>query len=513
MNKDSNKLFVIILFIITALFYIQIIKLPINAFDEGTMLVGAERVLNGDIPYKNFSTAYAPGQITILAGLFKAFGTSVTTARIYDILIKTLLSLSIFIVVRFLSSSIFALGGWVTSLIWIMYKSNVVYPMYIFFLIIFTSFYFFLFYMKRDKIYFVVLCGILTALSIMFRIELGVPAAVFFIFVLILRKVMDVQKSWSPLFYYLAGGLAVGLPLLFYYDTIATLEVIFTETVLNPLAFLEHRGFPYPSLNRNTLPFYVFPLVPITSLVTSIIMVKRRNDPVLAYGVLFLSIFGIICLNQARVRSDIIHILPVALSSMILAPLLLYMLPKVIRLNINVYRTICVVFTVVFCITLYEPVKAIMLVLDRTDGFVIKVTNPDIERAKYSTIFGDIKYVAPYVKNNTSENDYIYVGVKNHDRFIYNDPLIYFLAERKCPSRYHELNPGVNNTLKGQQDIVKDLEARPPRMVILAPRWRGEPNESSIDKNINILDDYISNHFEYRKSIGIYEILIKKTNP
>lgn len=513
MNKDQNKLLIVILLIITALFYIQIIKLPINAFDEGTMLVGAERVLNGDIPYKDFSTAYAPGQVTILAKLFKLFGTSVTTARIYDILTKTLLSMSIFFVVRFLSSSIFALTGWAMSLIWIIYKSNVVYPMYLFFLITFMSVYLLLLYMKHDKVQLVALCGILTALSILFRIELGVPAAVCIITLLILRKLLGVQTSWAPLFYYLAGGLVAGLPLLIYYDYTVTLELLFTETVMNPIAFLENRGFPYPSLNRNTLPFYVFPLVPIAGFVASMVLIKRRNDNVLAYGVFFLSAFGILCLNQARVRSDMIHLLPVALNCMILAPVLLYTLPKIIPMSIKAFRTVCVIFALVFSITLYKPAQAIMLVLERTNGFVMEVTNPDIDRARYSTIFNNIKFLAPYVKENTSKDDYIYVGVKNHDKFIKNDPLIYFLAERKIPTRYHELNPGVNNTEKVQREMVRELKAKPPVMVILVPRWREEPNKSGIDLNINLLDDYISENYEYERSFGIYEIWTKKNRP
>jgi hypothetical protein len=511
MNK--KHLLTIIIFIATSIFYIHIIKLPVIPFDEGTILVGAERLLKGEIPHKDFSTEYPAGQITILAALFKVFGTSVTTERIYDLSIKSLLSLMIFLIIRLLTSDRFAFFGWSMSLIWIASSRNPAYPIYPFFLIIFSSVYFLLLYIQRNKNFYVILCAIFAALSIPFRIDLGVPAAAIFALVLIIRRIMGIQPSWRPLIVYLLSAAIVVLTIFTYYASNSTIKLMFSDLILNPLAFLEHRWFPYPSLTRHTIPFYLFPLVTLTSIFTSIILIKRKAEDIAAYGVFFTALFGFVCLNQVRVRSDEWHLLPVAINCMILAPSLLYLIPKLLSLSANGYRIICTLFVLAFCIALYKPVKAIMLVVERTRGYVIEVVNPDIERARYSTIFSDLKDVVPYIKNNTSSEDYIYVGVNNHDRFIMNHPMIYFLAERKCPSRYHELNPGVNNTLKGQRDIVKELEAKPPRMVILAPQWREEPNPSSIDQKINLLDDYISTHYEYKKSFGIYEVWIEKSSP
>jgi hypothetical protein len=44
-------------------------------FQGGVSTVGAERVLAGDIPYRDFWTIYAPGQFYLLALLFRLFGT------------------------------------------------------------------------------------------------------------------------------------------------------------------------------------------------------------------------------------------------------------------------------------------------------------------------------------------------------------------------------------------------------------------------------------------------------
>lgn len=41
----------------------------------GVSTVGAERILRGDIPYRDFWTIYAPGEFYLLASLFRLFGT------------------------------------------------------------------------------------------------------------------------------------------------------------------------------------------------------------------------------------------------------------------------------------------------------------------------------------------------------------------------------------------------------------------------------------------------------
>src|SRR5215469_17142678 len=50
--------------------------------DEGIVLRGAERILAGQIPYRDFFTFYTPGTLYLVAGLFRVFGDSFAVARI-----------------------------------------------------------------------------------------------------------------------------------------------------------------------------------------------------------------------------------------------------------------------------------------------------------------------------------------------------------------------------------------------------------------------------------------------
>lgn len=49
--------------------------------DEGIVLQGAERILRGEVPYRDFFSFYTPGSFYLVAGLFKVFGDSFVVAR------------------------------------------------------------------------------------------------------------------------------------------------------------------------------------------------------------------------------------------------------------------------------------------------------------------------------------------------------------------------------------------------------------------------------------------------
>lgn len=55
--------------------------LPAAAMDEGMLLVYPERILNGKLPYRDFDTAYGPGNPYVLAGVFAVSGPGIATER------------------------------------------------------------------------------------------------------------------------------------------------------------------------------------------------------------------------------------------------------------------------------------------------------------------------------------------------------------------------------------------------------------------------------------------------
>jgi len=323
------------------------------------------------------------------------------------------------------------------------------------------------------------------------------------------RRIIGVQ-SWTPVISYIASGIIAGLPFLIYFYHNSAIEFMINDLILWPAyVFPKYQSLPYPYLSRWNLPFYMFPLVLVTGAITSLIFIKRNKDNKPAYGILIISIIGIVFFNQVRVRSDMIHLLPVALTGILLSPVLFHTLSRMLSLNKRLYGLLFGFFIIFFGITLSKPINNIILSLP--GSYTIETTNPDLERAKYAFISQDIKKVVAYIKRNTSQHDYIYIGVKNHDQFVFNDAIIYFLSERSCATKYHELNPGHTTTFKIQKEMIDELENKPARLVVLATRRRFEPNPSSIDSKIDLLDNYISEHYEHKETYGLYEIWMRKS--
>ena len=69
---------------------------PSSIYDEGLILVGAERVFRGDVPFRDFWNTHPPGQIWLTAGLFRLFGETMLSLRIWDAVVKAGLALSLY---------------------------------------------------------------------------------------------------------------------------------------------------------------------------------------------------------------------------------------------------------------------------------------------------------------------------------------------------------------------------------------------------------------------------------
>src|SRR5229473_3879527 len=50
--------------------------------DEGILLQGGQRILDGQIPYRDFFSFYTPGSFYLVAALFRVFGDSFVVARL-----------------------------------------------------------------------------------------------------------------------------------------------------------------------------------------------------------------------------------------------------------------------------------------------------------------------------------------------------------------------------------------------------------------------------------------------
>ena len=85
----------------------------------GANLVPAERILKGEVPYRDFYKIQTPGILLLNAGLFKVFGTSLLTAFRGVLFFKVLAIVMVFLVARRVVSQTSALVPTALSIAWL----------------------------------------------------------------------------------------------------------------------------------------------------------------------------------------------------------------------------------------------------------------------------------------------------------------------------------------------------------------------------------------------------------
>jgi len=85
-----------VLFLCVALYQVNAVISYYPSRDEGVSLYGAVRIINGDIPYKDFFHLTTPGAIWALASAFRVFGERLVVARVLHLFFGSILFVTIF---------------------------------------------------------------------------------------------------------------------------------------------------------------------------------------------------------------------------------------------------------------------------------------------------------------------------------------------------------------------------------------------------------------------------------
>src|SRR5574341_480637 len=72
----------------------------LSIYDEAIPVYGAARIVDGDVPYRDFWTIYPPGQFYLLAGVFRIFGPGLLVERLVSIVLMFLTAVLLYVVSR-----------------------------------------------------------------------------------------------------------------------------------------------------------------------------------------------------------------------------------------------------------------------------------------------------------------------------------------------------------------------------------------------------------------------------
>ncbi|MCS7061749.1 MAG: glycosyltransferase family 39 protein [Anaerolineae bacterium] len=501
----------------------------LNIYDEGLMVYGAVRVMDGQIPYRDFWGMYSPGQFYVLAGLFRLFGPSILVERWWDLLVRAALACVVFFLAWRLSSWPAALLVWLLTVLWLEHFGFFGYPMFTGLLMIFLSCLPLITGLQtttaeRSRQRGLMLAGVCAGVAAWFRHDLAVYAVAAQGFVIVAQRMFSapVRSTWRAR---LASGLRNGLmyggglltaiapAALFLLVTVPIGELAHQLLVFPLTIFPRVRWLPYPPFELANFPFYfpfcIYALCAILA-VLWLWNVRRAsaqiNQPThemnqRIWSIGAIALFGLFGFNQANIRSDLIHIPQFFLPAVVLlAPLMAGFKPLLKDFNYLVSAPVVMVM-----IGLAFPA-----VSNYISAFPQQPPPPhDVARAQGTPVDPNQLRAIQLIRQVTGPTDTIYSGVGRHDRIFVNDVMFYFLVERHSVTRYHELHPGQATTRAVQEEIVAELERSQTRYIVLSDMFNEvcEPNASCDSSGVTLLDEYIRYHYSTVAQYGAYRVL------
>lgn len=526
-NKIFEVMFFCLLFSLSFSYFAyghRYLKLETYHYDEGIATYGTLRILNGDIPYKDFWSLYPPGVFYILAAIFKIFGINLRVAYLFTVTVLSLTACNIYLLVKNLCSRILGILAFLLSLAWL--KSYMVFnrPGQLAILFFILCSFSLINFINSERNKWLIITGILAGIVGLFRQDFGlyIFSSIFLIILLWQLnsskeggiKVSSILKKELCLF---VGSLVTLLPLILYFLANSAFREFVNDIIIFPITvYPEVRRLLYPELKANTLVFYL-PL--FIFLLTGIRLLfynwrAKGGDPV-RWAALFFLFSGLGLFRYTSVRTDIPHLLPLMIPVMILFILILGDLFKNFINKAAPSSKIFILtslFLLCFVLLFYSikpyivrfntlsklPLKEKSLDISRADGFY-----DDSERTR------SLVLAIKYIQNKTERDEEIFIGNSKHDRVVWSDVLFYFLSERHSATKYYELHPGLTTTQEIQKEIINDLNKAGVRYIVL---WAGsedvnEPNQSSKSSGVFLLDNFIQKNYRIEKTFGSYIIM------
>lgn len=521
-----------ILFAVVLIFLFVSIHTWVYVYDEGFALLNGERVLQGEVPYRDFWTVYPPGQSYTLAAVFGLFGSTLAAARIYDTLVRFMLVVGVYLVGRRIANTPIALLSAVLVALWlgtIMFYACAIFPALALAMLALMGL---IEYKAAGRLRWLAISGALTGATALFRVDIAVYLAAAIVLALILSNLGSSNKRSTTLraeAVFLGCAAAVAAPLYMCLLVAGGADKIWQALVVFPLTiFREVRHLPYPNPTPDVALFFQDPrqyarwgqfyvplmIVAVSTMIGGAALIKNRfaADHRLTGGIAA-TIFGGLVFAQALIRYDWIHALPAAVGAVLALGFTLARLPwaawKRRPLKASMAAVVLAAALGLFGSAYVPP--AIDKLAD-----ILRYASPfrchsEIERASCVVLNSNQAQAIAFIRAQTAPCEPIWVGNHRHDLVFINDVAFYFLAGRPCATAYHELHPGVATTLAVQQEIVWDIEQRQVRWIVLV-QWPepSEPNGSSINSGVHYLDDWLQVYYQPVRKFGEYTILTKR---
>ncbi|MBI2028544.1 MAG: glycosyltransferase [Candidatus Levybacteria bacterium] len=419
--------------------------------DEGYMLNSAQRMLDGQLPYRDFHLAYTPGTIYLIALSFILFGQSILSERIISIILSLLTLFVLFSILKLITKKyVLIFAALLIYLVWGPMHINFLWPVM---LALFTGFltcYLLLIALNRKGLFFFLIAGATTSITFLFKQNFGIGlllnSLLFFFFL---------NSSRVRYFSIFISGVAITTIVFIVYLTntnslfafiddlnVYTIQRIVTDKTLSTPFFYTHGSI-------NSIPktiFYIFPLI-VSLLAVFYALRFKKKYLFLASFCLIYYVLGI------RPTTDYVHLVPLLAVTGI--PLVLI---NELSQSLVIKKTLMIIFIVLILLGLYtaffkgyyrweEPLIQQNYFLNNSRAKVWVGKAHSLESGELLSFLGTKMGKNPYIFTNSYK------------------PMLYFMSGYKNPTKFDLLSPSKTD-LPYKEEIIKDLEEKNVKIIL-----------------------------------------------
>lgn len=504
-----------------------------NLYDDGILAFGAERILQGDMPYRDFWTMYAPGQFYVLAGLFAIFGTEDLTLRLYGLTLKAVITALSFSLVAKKSGAVAGIIAAASSFLILVAARLEAFPVFPAILLLQLA----LLSLPEQlgpAPQRLLATGVLIGLAALFRHDLGFYFCIGLTiytcwqqFTLHANKTSALAGVLRNCYLYATGVLIIVFPVTLYLLLNVGTEKLWFNLILAPATlYAENRSLPWPgpTLLQQAIgfplliaEFVVYLPALLIPLFLFIVCTHKHRQSIqkIEYGfMLLLGICSLLFMLKGSVRVSAIHMLPAVLFSVLtlaslwprLTPRARYSVPlaAVYLLSAGLVSGACLPGLTILQAAVKQNVSHWSSELNS-----LPCSDSGLPRGRCVSVDKHYQQAGEYILANTSASDLIYVAGGRHDKVFVNAVGLYFLTGRGSATYWQELHPGVQTQSAIQSQIIDELSKNRPALIVLDERWDEiqEPNASALSSGEHKLDTFIEGNFSETARFGPIRIL------
>jgi len=437
--------------------------------DEGLLAYGAVRVTQGEIPHRDFVSVQPPLAFYTTAGVFKLFGTSLASLRIFGLSIFLLLPLLIYGISRNLTGPILSFAAAAPAcVLGLPYFSFVPLAVWQGIAASLAAVLFFIPAALSKQQWLALPAGLLTAVSLFLRHDqaLYTITSIFALLIALhLRRHDSISRASLKriLLFWLAGIAIVFIPSIMVWWKLGALPETFRQLILFPITtYRKTSWLPFPKLiarrsvldTATVLLFYIPPFVQAIATLYVLQSLFRRRFCRREAILIFLVVWSTLFYLQVATRSDQTHLL------MTLPPFFLLAAFgwSIVRETIANYRMIDISISSLFAIL----VTSFLWVLRPVVLPDVTLANEQLTLGRGGVRIQQAGVVVDFVQRLQAS-----VPPTRSILALPYQPMFYFLCERRNPTRWNYLWPG-DQTARDHERLIKEAEGDPPAVVLLS---------------------------------------------